>query len=196
MSNFYSENLQGEKLALHRMDSRKIPSQYLLFLRDPEVTKFLQARFINHDESTVRQFIEGFDHRDKFLFGIWLRSNSEFIGTITLRVDPNHRFSNMGYLIGNPNYWNGEISMEACKLIIDFAVFERGVRKILECTTDNHLASNFNFRRLGFTLAAKIPDLYWGSGKYHAGVYWTLDAQTWARRRNRAAPDIPIPLVP
>ena len=195
MKERYRECIQNKKVTLKRVDSNIIPVEYLSFLNDPEVTKFLQARFKAHDESTIKQFVESFDHQDNFLFGIWSQVSAEFIGTITLRVDPNHRFSSLGYMIGNRSYWDGETAIAACTAVLDFAFFERRVRKIIECTTENHIASNFNFRRLGFTMAAKIPDLYWGNGKYHAGVYWTLDSDTWARRRNSPTPEIPNPKV-
>lgn len=192
----YREELDGETLALRRLRCGALPPRYLEFLRDPEVVHYLQARFVAHTEESLARFVAGFDHVDTFLFGIYARHENLFLGTATLRVNPVHRFANLGYMIGDRRYWRGGTSLEMCRILLDFAFFERGVRKIIECTTENHLASNFNFKRLGFTLAAKIPDLYWGEGRYQAAVYWTLDAQTWAERRGRQAPAIAPPPIP
>ena len=189
----YSETLVSPSLTLRRIRPESIPSRYLTFLRDPEVVHYLQARFVDQSRESLRAFVSGFDHINNFLFGIHARADDAFIGTITLRVNPVHRFSNLGYMIGDRSYWKGTYSIEMCTAVLDFAFFERNVRKILECTTENHLASNFNFKRLGFTLAAKIPDLYWGEGRYRAATYWTLDAATWAARRNRPVPNIAPP---
>jgi ribosomal-protein-alanine N-acetyltransferase len=191
----YSEVLRGETLTLRRITAEAAPDRYLSFLQDPEVVQYLQARFADHSLQSIRDFIAGFDHINNFLFGVYAPDNA-FIGTITLRVNPVHRFSNLGYMIGDKAYWKGTISMEMCQLILDFAFFERGVRKILECTTENHIASNFNFKRLGFTLVAKIPDLYWGDGRYQAATYWSLDAAEWAAKRGRDVPVIPPPARP
>lgn len=188
----YSDILQGETLTLRRLTADAIPERYLDFLRDPEVVKYLQARFTEHTPQSIGRFVAGFDHVDNFLFGIYADRDT-FIGTATLRVNPVHRFSNLGYMIGDKAYWKGSVSIEMCRLILDFAFFERGVRKILECTTENHLASNFNFKRLGFSLVAKIPDLYWGEGRYQAATYWSLDAAQWAAKRGRETPAIAPP---
>ena len=106
------------------------------------------------------------------------------------RADPNHLFAHMGYLIGEKDYWRSNAAIEATSLICDFAFFDRGLRKILEATTENHIASNFNFRRLGFTFEGKIPDLYWGDGKYQAATYWSMNATTWAEKRGRTAEEV------
>ena len=191
----YPERLEGKTIALRRICADAIPSRYLEFLRDPYVVKFLQARFVKHTVDSLKQFVDGFDHRDNFLFGIYTRSDGLFLGTSTLRVNPVHRFSNLGYMIGDKQYWQGNTSLEMCEILLDFAFFDRKVRKILECTTGNHLASNFNFKRLGFSLVAKIPDLYWGEGGYQAAVYWALDAAVWAKRRGREAPHVEPPSI-
>ncbi len=92
-------------------------------------------------------------------------------------------FAHMGYLIGDKRYWSSRAALDAVTLICDFAFFERGARKILEPTTDDHIASNFNFRRLGFTYEGKFPDLYWSGGTYRAAVYWSMTARHWAELR-------------
>jgi ribosomal-protein-alanine N-acetyltransferase len=190
----YSEELKGHGLVLRRMRADNVPPLYLGYLRDPEVIRYIQARFVEHTAESVRAFIAGFDHVDNFLFGIHAADDT-FIGTATLRVNPVHRYSNLGYMIGAKDHWKGSTALDMCRLLLDFAFFERKVRKVMECTTENHLASNFNFKRLGFTLAAKIPDLYWGEGRYQAATYWTLDAADWAARTGRVAPEIPVPAI-
>ena len=109
------------------------------------------------------------------------------VGNITLRADPNHLFAHMGYLIGDRDFWERNVAIEATRLVLDFAFFERGLRKVLEPTTENHLASNFNFKRLGFTYEGKFPDLYWGEGRYQAATFWSMSATEWATLRGRDA---------
>ncbi len=189
----YSEELVGEKIVLRRIFSDSIPEKYLEFLGDSEVTRYLQARFNDHTPDTLHQFVEGFDHIDSFLFGIYTKPYGKFIGTCTLRVNPVHLFSNLGYMIGDKEYWKGGTALEMCTLLLDFAFGERKVRKIFEATTGNHIASNFNFKRIGFTLAANIPELFWGEGKYQSGMYWTLDIADWAKMRGVPCPEIAPP---
>ncbi len=189
----YAERLVGERVVLKRLHEAAVDEAYLRWMNDPEVTRYLQARFEPRDMANLRAFVAGFDHRDRFIFGV--HADDRFIGTGTLRVNPNHRFSSIGYLIGETDYWRGEISLDVCRTLLDFVFFERNVRKVVEPTTENHVASNFNFKRLGFTLTARIPDLYWGGDRYHAAIYWSMAIEEWARLRGRGVPTIPHPAV-
>ncbi len=180
----YSEEIHGNSFSLRRIQTNSIPEAYLQWLNDPEVIRFLQVRFEKRDLATVKRFVGSFDHINTFLFGIYSNSDNVCVGTITLRANPNHLFANMGYLIGEKRFWRTEAALEAVRMVCDFAFFERGLRKIFEMTTSNHIASNFNFRRLGFTFEGKIPDIFWGEGKYHAATLWTLNATKWAEIRD------------
>lgn len=190
----YSERLVGERVVLERLREADVGETYRRWLNDPEVTQYLQARFERNDLAHLRDFVASFDHRDRFVFGV--HAEGRFIGTGTLRVNPIHRFSSIGYLIGEKEYWRGEIALDLCRTLLDFVFFERKARKVVEPTTENHLASNFNFKRLGFTLAARIPDLYWGGDRYQAAMYWMISVEEWARLRGRAVPQIPHPSMP
>lgn len=186
----YSETVKGAPYELRRLRPEQVGADYVAWMNDPEVIRYLQARFEPRDLDSLRRHVAGYDHVDSFFFGIFDAERDRHIGNITLRVNPHHLFANMGYLIGDRTYQGRDAALEACRLIFDFAFFERGVRKIFECTTENHLASNFNFRRLGFTYEGKIPDLYWGGDGYVAATYWSLKATTWAEVRGRPASEV------
>lgn len=180
----YREEIIGPTFSLRRLSTNTVPEPYLEWLHDPEIIRFLQVRFDARTPGAIEKFIESFDHLDTFLFGIYSSTEDDYIGNITLSANPHHLFASMGYLIGDKRFWKTDAAIEAVKLICDFAFFERGLRKIFEMTTANHIASNFNFRRLGFSYGGKIPDLYWGEGKYHAATIWTMDAVKWAEIRS------------
>ena len=187
---------RGEGYYLKRLLPEDVTETYVRWLQDEEVVHYLQVRFEAHDLESTRRYVAGFDHRDNFIFAIHDARTDRYIGNVTLRVNPIHLWANFGYMIGDKSYWSTGAALGAVRLLLDFAFFERQIRKILEITTENHIASNFNFRRLGFTLAAKIPDLYWGEGRYRAGVWWTMDAATWAEMRGREVPQHAVPNRP
>lgn len=189
----YSERLEEGAVVLKRMTSADVGDDYLRWMTDPEVIHYLQARFDTHTIDSLKAFIDGFDHIDRFAFAIHDRENDTRIGTLTLRVNPTHRFSSIGYLIGEKDYWRGSFALDACRAALDFVFFERLVRRVTEPTTENHLASNFNFKRLGFELVARIPDMFWGEGRYQAASYWSIGIAEWAAKRGRPVPAIPNP---
>ena len=180
----YAEEIKGDVYTLRRVLPDAISESYVMWLSDPEVIQFVQARFEPRDMESIKRFVQTFDHVNTFLFGIHARDSDSYIGNISLRANPHHLFANMGYLIGDKRYWKTDAALEAVRMICDFAFFKRGLRKIFELTTENHIASNFNFRRIGFTYEGKVSDLYWGEGKYHAATMWTMSARRWAEIRD------------
>lgn len=185
----YDELVSGKNFYLKRLRVKDVNATYLNWLDDVDVVKYLQVRFQPRDRKSIETFVSNFDHIDNFIFGIFDSDDDSYVGNVTLRADPIHLFANMGYLIGNKEYWGSKAALETCQLIADFAFFHRGLRKIIDCTTENHAASNFNFRRLGFIFEGKIPDLYWSDGKYRAAVYWSMNARKWAEIRGTCSPD-------
>ncbi len=186
----YGEMVRGENFYIKRLLPEDVSDTYLGWLNDPEVIRFVQVRFQARDRESIKAFVAGFDHINNFIFGVFTAENDQYIGNVTLRADPVHLFANMGYLIGDKAYWGSDAALETCRIIADFAFFERGLRKIVDCTTENHIASNFNFRRLGFSYEGKIPDLYWSEGKYRAAVYWSMTARQWAEIRGRSPDEV------
>lgn len=184
------EICRGDGYYLKRLLPDQVSDAYIEWLHDPEVVEYLQVRFEPRDIDAVRAFVAGFDHKNHFFFGIHDTDNDHHVGNITLRVNPHHLFASMGYMIGDKAYWEKGAALEAVRMILDFAFFERKIRKILECTTENHTASNFNFRRLNFTFEAKIPDLYWSDERYQAATYWSMSATKWAEIRGRSPQDV------
>lgn len=182
----YAETIPGKRFFLRRLMPGDVTHRYVGWMNDAEVIRYVQARFDPRDLASLRRHVAGYDHNDGFFFGIFENETADHIGNISMKVNPHHLFANMGYLIGEKKHWVGDAALQACYLLFDFAFNERGVRKIVDCTTDNHIASNFNFRRMGFTYEGKIPDLYWGEGQYRAAIYWSLSATEWAERGGRS----------
>lgn len=193
MSPPYSETLEEGLVTLKRFHEADVGEDYVRWMQDPEVTHYLQARFETHTLESLKAFVAGFDHVDRFAFAIHDRESDRRIGTFTLRLNPVHKFSSIGYLIGEKDFWRGAYALDACRAGLDFVFFERKVRRVVEPTTENHLASNFNFKRLGFSMVARIPDMFWGEGAWQAATYWSISAEEWAAKRGRAAPVVAPP---
>lgn len=172
----------GEMVYLNRLT--EVTDTYLKWLHDEAVIRYLQVRFQPRDRASVQAYVKSFDHQFRFLFGIYTKRTAQHIGNISLRVNPVHRFAHMGYMIGYKPYWGTPATLDACRVLLQFAFERAGVRMIFECTTTDHRASNFNFRRLGFTHAATIPDLYLGQNGYVGATYWTLSAEQWKASRH------------
>jgi len=191
----YPERYGDGHYILRRLSPENVGERYLAWMEDAEVTRFLQARFRTWDLESLRAFAAGFDYRDNFLFGIHETASDAHVGTLTLRCNPHHRFGVIGFMVGDKAHWGRSAAKTAITAVLDFAFFERHLRKVTATTTEDHGASNHIFSSLGFRLDAIVPDLYWSGGRYRGEMNHSIDPSDWAVRRGRQAPDAPAPPV-
>jgi len=64
-------------------------------------------------------------------------------------------------------------------VLFDFAFHQRNVRIIVGGALEDNISSQFNFRRLGFTLVGKYPRMYRSGDRYVAALFWMLEREAW-----------------
>ncbi len=149
--------LIGSFFMLRELNSSDADDEYLSWLRDPEVNKFLTVRHNVPNLEELQDFISSFDRVSKILWGIFDRHSNKKIGTISIHIDSvNHR-AYYGYMIGNRDYWGTKAGVTAIALMLDFTFNIQGVVKVWGCANVRNLGSIFNFKKLGFSLDNEIP---------------------------------------
>jgi len=192
MTRAYPERYGDGAYMLRRFTPEHVGARYLAWMADAEVTRFLQARFRRWDSEALRAFAAGFDYRDNFLFAIHEAVSGTHVGTLTLRCNPHHHYGVIGFMIGNKAHWGRSAAKSAITAALDFAFFERRLRKVTATTFENHTISNHIFTTLGFGMDGIVPNLLWNEGQYVGELHFSLDAAAWAARRGRALPE-PLP---
>lgn len=71
----------------------------------------------------------GFKNQDQFTFGIRLKSTSEFIGGIGLKINNRFNRAELGYWIAEP-FWNKGYASEAVGTVLKFGFETVGLNKI------------------------------------------------------------------
>ncbi len=115
--------MQGERIYLRNVSPEDVNEAYCRWMNDPTTNRFLESRFSPHSIETLREYIvnkQG-DNLNAF-FAIVLNDGDRHIGNIKLGpVDSNHRFADIGILIGEKDCWGKGYALEAISLIVDFA---------------------------------------------------------------------------
>ena len=77
--------LESNMLILKELRLNNVTKEYVGWLNDVEVNKYLESRFVTHNERTVREFVENCAKSNlKYLFGIFIKSDMRHIGNIKL----------------------------------------------------------------------------------------------------------------
>jgi len=144
----------------------EIPEQYLEWMNDVEVTRFLESKFVSQNEDTIRRYVDNMiENLDIWFWGIKDKADV-LVGNIKLGpVNRIHRFSEIGLVIGKP-WWGKGYGTEALKLASDFGFETLGLHKIFGGILDGNTASMKAFAKAGFYLEAELVNQYWDGKEY------------------------------
>lgn len=146
--------LLGNVIYLRSLNQDDASPAYLSWLSDPEITRYLEVRFMPSQAVVqLRDYInKNSGCKENLLLGIFLVSDDRHIGNIKLGpVDWNHLTADIGLLIGDRQQWGKGFASEAIKIVSQYAFCELGLAKLTAgCYAENRGSMNA-FLKAGFT---------------------------------------------
>ncbi|MBW8308967.1 MAG: GNAT family N-acetyltransferase [Candidatus Paracaedibacteraceae bacterium] len=156
-----SEKIIGNTIHLCGIPSDCISPDYIEWMQDSEVNRFLETR---HEEWTlckIQDFVQKQnDSSDQLLLGIFV--GQTHIGNIKLGpINSIHKVATISLIIGNKNYWGKGIATEAITLIKNYAFDKLGIKKLTAGLYANNLGSLKAFLKAGFSLEGIFKNHYY-----------------------------------
>lgn len=151
--------VQGASITLRPLTPRHVGTTYRAWLNDPEITRYLEARFQRWSLAGLRRFVAQVrtDPRTWF-FGIFLAGEGRMVGTIKLGpVERAHGTAEVGLLVGERALHGRGIGSEAIALASGFGVGALGLRKLTAGAYQPNQASVRAFEKAGWHIEAVIP---------------------------------------
>ena len=174
--------LSGKKFRLEPLKEVQVSDQYICWLNDPEVNRYLEVRFVPQTLETVIKYVKSFyGEAEKYIWGVYPRGADQYIGTATLSlINRTHGSGGIGFMIGEKEYWGSGASEESLTLLVGFAFDRLGLRRLsAETCAPNH-GMNFTFKKMGFTLEGKMREAHYvNPGDYVDGYRWGILASEW-----------------
>ncbi len=164
--------LWSEKLYLRPLEDSDLNEEYVQWLNDPEVTRYLGVGRFPQTQASIRQYLERFqDSTTDLILAIVDRKSNQHIGNITLnRISWIDRTADTGLMIGRRQFWGKGYAFEAWGLLIEHAFQTLGLRKIVAGAMVEHAASIAVLKRLGFQVEGVLRGQYFIDGEYRDAV--------------------------
>ena len=156
-----SFSLETKRLSLRVLDSFAVTEAYVSWLNNPEINKYLEARWTVHSFDSVSSQVDSiYESSNDALFGICTRPQSAMhIGNVKLSaIDPMHRTAEIGFLIGEKDYWGQGLASEAIGRVCDWAFSDLGLRKITAGAYAVNLGSIKALEKVGFQREGVLKD--------------------------------------
>lgn len=161
-----------DSVTLRTVELSDAGGNYLKWMNDPEVLKYLEARFTVWTESGLRDYITQMKRNPNTPFWAIL-SNEEHVGNIKLTINPQHKFAEIGIVIGR-EFWGKSIGTQALKLAATEAFENLNLHKLWAGTYNNNLGARITFQRAGFRVEGCLRNQYLCDGKWTDDILWGL----------------------
>jgi RimJ/RimL family protein N-acetyltransferase len=160
--------LIGQRLRLRDVRLYYARGHYLQWMNDQEVLKYTESRFHPYTKARLREYIRTINKNPDFIFrAITLRDSGRHIGNIKLGpVDWNHRFGDIGIIIGAKDCWGRGYAAESIRLLADFAFSSLKLHKLTAGCYVVNIPSIKAFEKAGFVRECLRPSQYLSDGRY------------------------------
>lgn len=154
--------IAGERIALRPLIADDATEDYLGWMRDREVTQYLESRFADQSIESIRDFIEAnSDRDDTLLVGIVDRETGRHVGNVKVGpLSPHHGTADLGLMIGDRSVWGRGYGTEAIALATSLAFERLGARKLTASCYSGNAGSAAAFRRAGWDEEGTRPGMY------------------------------------
>lgn len=157
--------LESDRIRLDKFTERSITPNYIGWLNDSEVNMYMQTGRFPVSEKDV------YAPKDKtnLLFMVRYLSEKEldpYIGTASLHsIDWISRKAEIGYMIGNKNYWGRGIATEVVGILTNYGFNRLNLNKITAGVVGGNFASMKVLKKNGYVKYCEEPDDYFLNGE-------------------------------
>jgi ribosomal-protein-alanine N-acetyltransferase len=161
--------LTGERIYLRLLNETDITEDYVGWLNDSQVVRYLETGRFPSTPETIQKYIERFtESSTDIIFAIVNKENEKHIGNVSLNdINWIHRTANTGLLIGRKEYWGKRYAFEAWNLVLEYAFERLGLRKVTAGVIKGNDASVATLKKLGFKLEGTSRQQYFVEGSYN-----------------------------
>jgi len=144
--------VEGERIFLRILSSDDVSDAYLAWMHDPEVTQYLECRWRSFSKEDLRSYVSNINEdKHNIFFGIFEKTSNLHVGNIKIgNIDMNHRFADIGLLIGERTCWGKGYGSEAISLATRYSFEELNLNKVTAGIYAANVASLKAFLKAGF----------------------------------------------
>lgn len=158
----------GEHVFIRLLCQDDVNEEYLKWLRDSEVIRFLESRWRSYTIDDLKLYVKSINEsHDNYIFGIFLLESEKYIGNIKIgNINFIHRFGDIGLLIGDKSEWRKGYGTEAIQLATKFAFEDLDLRSFIAGIYSNNIASYKAFLKAGYEQVGLLKRIVLCEGRY------------------------------
>lgn len=122
--------LTTQRLTIQPFTEEFLSDLYISWLNDPDVTRYSQQRWRQHNRETCRSFMNSFEGSAGHFSAITLtHEKNRHIGNISTSIDIPNQIADIAIMIGDKNMWGQGYGLEAWKAVQNY-LLQSGLRMV------------------------------------------------------------------
>ena len=168
--------LAGVKVYLRPLEKADLNDNYLAWLSDPEVTRYLETGVFPTTRQDLEKFYESVTgSRSQVIFAIVDRKSNLHLGNVKLGpIDWIHRRAMLGILIGEKKFWGRGIGEEATRLMVDYAFRRLNLNRVTLGVVAEHESAVRCYEKVGFKVEGRGREDVFKDGQYKDRLWMGL----------------------
>lgn len=173
--------IEGEQIYLREVRTSDVGENYYRWLNDPEVTRYLETRYVPRSLQNIREFVERMDgNQDEIFLAICLKGNDRHVGNIKLGpINWIHRFGDVSLLIGEKSCWGKGVGTEAIRVLAAFAFDVLNLNKLRAGCYEDNRAPARAFMKAGFIQEGMLKKQWQSAGRFQDELLFGLCREDW-----------------
>ena len=144
--------LYSERLSFKILTKQDVSDQYIGWLNNPEINRYLETRFNQQNKETCELFVTTIlNDPASYLFGIFDKKTCSHIGNIKLGfINSHHNTAQLSLFIGEKECWGKGYATEAIKCITQWGFNILGLKRIEAGCYEANMGSLRAFLKVGY----------------------------------------------
>lgn len=144
--------IASERLLFRRLSHQHISQDYVSWLNDPEVNRFLETRG-NYTLEMLTSYVEEHHKNEIYFWAIHHKESDTHIGNIKIDpIDFEVGTGEYGILMGDKAYWGKGFAKEASHRIISYCFDELKLATITLGVIEDNVKAVSLYKNMGFTI--------------------------------------------
>ena len=167
--------IDGWRIYLRPLRREDLNKEYLGWLNDPEVNRYLESGIFPCAWDELERFYEQSTGPSQVALAIVDKKTEQHIGNVKLGpINWVHRRATIGILVGNKDFWGKGIGTEATRLMVEYGFFRLNLARIELGVCAKHKAAIRVYEKAGFQIEGQRRSSSFRDGQYEDGLWMGL----------------------
>jgi RimJ/RimL family protein N-acetyltransferase len=179
-----NERFEGAKVRLRLVTLADCTDDYVRWLNDPEVARYLETRWAPQTKEWIEAFVRDMAvSSDSYLFAIVDNASARHVGNIKIGpLQARHAYADVSYFIGDRASWGKGLASDAIRLAAKIGFERLDLHRVQAGLYEGNIGSAKALEKAGFTFEGRLRRQLRSGDAWEDHLWYGLLREEWQSR--------------